>query len=87
MIPETQLDAYRTIKKKDQKQNIVFRAIHDYGGLTFFELVKILDWQVNKITGRVNELVSKGLVQDSGKRRINPDSNKSGIIWSVKNGS
>jgi hypothetical protein len=83
MIPETQREAYDTIRDKTAKQELVFRALDSYSGLTFFELVKILGWSVNKITGRVNELVKQGRVVDSGERRKNPESTKSGIVWAI----
>lgn len=81
MTQTTQLEAYKTLNNVENKRHLVLKAIMQYDGLTYFELVKILDWPVNRITGRVNELVSKELVKDSGRRRVNPDSNKSGIVW------
>jgi DNA-binding MarR family transcriptional regulator len=83
MIQETQREAYKELKDVESKRNLVLKAIYQYDGLTLFELVKILGWPVNRITGRVNELVAKELVKDSGRRRINPDSKKSGIVWVV----
>lgn len=85
MTTDTQLEAYSTIKNKENKQWLVFRAIESYNGLTLFELVKILGWPVNRISGRLRELVKQGKIVDSGWRRLNPESNKSGIVWVVKN--
>lgn len=84
MIPETQLDAFRQLKNANEKRSLVFRAIDSYGSLTLFELVKILQWPVNRISGRVRELSKQGKIKDSGLRRINPESGKSGIVWVVK---
>lgn len=84
MIQETQRTAYKQITNKQQKQSDVLKAIIELRGATLFELSGHLGWPVNRITGRLNELVSKGLVKDSGKRRINPASNKSGIVWELE---
>jgi predicted transcriptional regulator len=84
MIQETQRTAYNELKDASSKRELVFRAIDSYGGLTLFELVKILNWPVNRLTGRVNELVKLNRIQDSGKTRTNPESKKRGILWIVK---
>ena len=81
MIQETQREAYHSIENKEQKQELVFRAIKSYNGLTLFELVKILDWPVNRISGRISDLTKQGKIKDSGSHRVNPESGKSGIVW------
>lgn len=84
MIQETQRTAFKELKNKQNKQLDVLQAIKELRGATFFELVKRLDWPVNTITGRVNELVKIGLVVDSGQRRLNPITQKKGIVWILK---
>lgn len=83
MIPYTQLDAYNTITEKEAKQLIVLKAILQNNGSTLFELVKILKWPINRISGRVTELKKQGKIVDSGLRKMNPESNKSAIVWIV----
>ena len=82
-MKQTQLEAYKSIENKNVKQMTVLKAIKENKGATFFELVEILDWPINCITGRVNELCKIGLVKDSGKTKQNPKSKKSGIVWRV----
>lgn len=84
MTPVTQRNAYDSLENKTVKQELVFRAIDSYNGLCLFELVNILGWPVNTITGRLNELVKQGKVKDSGETRVNPKSKKRGIKWVVK---
>lgn len=84
MLKETQLNAYSELLNKNQKQKNVLVAIDQLDGATLFELVEFLGWPVNRITGRLKELVNKGLVIDSGFTKVNPKSRKSGIIWKLK---
>lgn len=80
-MKDTQRTAFAELNNKQQKQALVLKAIKSYNGLTFFELVKILEWPINRVTPRVNELVKIGLVKDSGSTRVNPESRKSGVVW------
>lgn len=82
-MKQTQLEAYKTLGNKSVKQMTVLKAIKANKGATFFELVEILQWPINCITGRVNELCKVGLVKDSGKTKLNPKTRKSGIVWRV----
>lgn len=81
MRPETQINSYHELENKEQKQMRVLQAIKKNKGATLFELCKILNWPVNRISGRVTELSKMGFILDSGIRKINPDSKKSGIVW------
>lgn len=82
-LPETQIDSFHSLEQKEVKQSQVFEAIKANNGATLFELVQILDWPVNRISGRVSELKRFGLIKDSGTRKTNPESNKPGIVWIV----
>lgn len=82
-IPETQREAWEAqkITNKERREQ-VFRAIESSPtGRTLFELVVALNWPINRISGRVTELHKRGVIRDSGRRRINPASGKSGIVW------
>lgn len=76
---ETQLAAYRTLGNLPEKRRKVAKAVGN--GATLYELTKILGWPVNRVSGRVTELVEAGVVEDSGEKRINPESNKANIVW------
>ena len=78
----TQLEAYASIKESLSTRRLkVLQAIKRNRGATLFELVGLLGWPINCISGRVTELKQKGLVMDSGRRKINPLSNKKGAVF------
>lgn len=80
----TKHEAYRQLSQKSRKRNEVLSVIKYTDGATLFELVAILKWPVNCITGRVNELCKMGIVVDSGNLRKNPKSNRSAVVWAAK---
>jgi len=81
-IRDTQRAAYEDLKLTvSEKQDKVRDMIVIYGGLTLFELVDKLQWPINCISGRVTELCKMGLVEDSGKRLVNPLTGKRGVVW------
>lgn len=64
-MQQTSLLAWDEIKQDlGDKQKIVLDTIRgaSYDGLTNMEISKILDWSVNRVTPRVNELRKLGLV-------------------------
>ncbi len=77
-IPSTQSEAFHSITNKEAKQLLVLTCIRQCGNATLFELVKLLGWPVNRISGRITELKDSGDIVDTGK---NPESQKSGIVW------
>lgn len=81
VIPTTQSDSFYSLGNKEAKQMLVFTLIKNKKGATLFELVEYLTWPINRISGRVRELVKDGFVMDSGQIRINPESGKGGIVW------
>lgn len=84
--PETQIQSYNEVKDKlPQSRLVVLSAIVGTGdrGLTLFELVGALGVPVNRISGRVTELSEAGLIVDSKRRRMNPETNKTAIIWTA----
>lgn len=68
-IQSTSLEAFESIQPVIlRKREIVLKAIQFLGSCTNNEISDYLDWQINRVTGRVNELVKKGLVKESGRR-------------------
>ena len=64
----TSLEAYRYIERTlGEKQRIVLDCLRQYGPLTNEEVKTVLGWEINCVTGRMNELFKKGLVEASGK--------------------
>jgi predicted transcriptional regulator len=83
-MQQTSLEAYHNLENIGAKQSQVLALITEHKGLCLFELEKLTGWPVNRITGRVNELVKMGLVEASGDRRLNPETNKNAIVWQIK---
>lgn len=82
-IPDTQLTAWDELQNTvEGKRAIVFEVIkNSKKGATLFEIQKTLGWSINRISGRVTELQQDDRVRDSGKRRANPESGRSAIVW------
>lgn len=85
-MSETRDAAFAAIQPTlNQKQLLVLchittaTIVHE--GLTLFELVRKMEWPVNRISGRVTELRKAGKIIDSGARRVNPESGKSAVVW------
>ena len=81
MISQTSLDAYSTINDLGKKQQIVYETIEELGGATNEQISRHLGWQINRVTGRVNELYKLNMLEVTGVR---PNvSGKSAKVWSV----
>lgn len=85
---DTQLDAWddlqETVAGKRQRVLVAIQESKNHGA-TLFELSNILNWPINRVSGRVTELSKLGLIVDSKERRINPSSGKKGIVWRSNN--
>lgn len=85
LIPDTQRDAYWSIDRSKSRRT-VFNVVKDsVYGVTLFEIVRKLQWPVNSISGRITELSHAGVIEDTGKRRVNPLTGKKAIVWGVCN--
>ena len=82
-IPDTQMDAFRDIKPSlPEKRQQVYSVIASRPeGMALFEVAKALRWPVHCVSGRITELREAGYIEDSGKRRVNPDSGKAAIVY------
>lgn len=61
-VAETSRLAYTGIKKLGDKQEAVRDAISELGTANNKQVAKYLGWEINRVTGRVNELVRMGFV-------------------------
>lgn len=86
MRPETQLAAWQEVQDElPEKRRIVFQMIARHErGVTLFQLVNLLNWPVNSISGRLTELERSGRIEDSGTREVNPATGKRAIVWRVR---
>ena len=78
---DTQLAAWGDIQIKlgtHQKQVLEVIAAAPATG---YEAANVLGWYSYRTLPRITELAKKGLVEDSGIRRINPESGKQTIVW------
>ncbi len=88
---DTQIEAWKNMQSKlGYAQRQVMIAIQQYPNSTNNELAQILDWPINRITGRVNEFRkpdkhgrwARPLVIDGGKRRCKITGNMA-HVWRV----
>lgn len=82
MLRETQLQSYEELKDHlPDRRRAVLSVLEQHGELPLFSIVEILGWGINCISGRLTELAGLGMIQDSGKRLVNPSSGKRAIVW------
>ncbi len=67
-------------------QRRVFDAVKGRGtnGLTPEEAADLLAESRVSVQPRFSELKAKGLIADSGKRRVNPSSRKRAVVWVIR---
>jgi predicted transcriptional regulator len=84
---DTQLSSWEDLQDSlGARQMKVFSVIKARKkGLTSVEVAKIMKVPINCVVGRITELNNKGLVLDSGRRALNPDSGRKIIVWEAKN--
>jgi hypothetical protein len=85
-IPDTQLEAWGDLLLTiGSKRQVVLNIIDNKpNGATLFQIADILDWPINRVSGRVTELKDMGKIIDSGERLVNPNSGKKAIVWKTK---
>lgn len=81
-MKQTSLDAYRSIKDLNKKQKRVYEAIKVLQPCTDNRIARYFGVEINRITGRRNELVSKGFVIEHDK--IKNSYNRMAIRWKIK---
>ena len=75
------LDAWEDIKDDVSKRQLeVLKVIKELGMATNRMIAKHLDWEINRVTGRVNELTNKGFVGFAGDY-LDPETNKTVNMW------
>lgn len=90
-MEQTSLMAYANINKKlGEKQREMLGIFKYYGELYDRKIADILNWPINSVTGRRNELQKKGYIMKVGTTTSDfPPHNRVnlyGIIKGVKNG-
>lgn len=66
-MQDTSLDAYYSIEDLGEKQRKVYEAIQKIQPCTDREICRHLGIEINRVTGRRNELCTMGLVKEYDK--------------------
>jgi len=66
MINQLSLDSYHQLTDIGRAQRIVYNTIAQAGPISRRSLAGLLGWPVNRVTGRVVELMDAQLIQVSG---------------------
>ena len=78
----TQDESYFNINNINAKELAVYTVILENGPISDRETGEILEWSVNRITGRRNQLVKYGVVADCGEKWDN-ETKRTVITWIV----
>ena len=79
---QTSLDAYRHIRNLGIKQLQVYAVIRNNENYCNSDIARHLEWQINTVTPRVNELVKAGLVKSAGTKHYKM-TGKRVTIWTT----
>tara|TARA_R110002020_G_scaffold42096_4_gene123664 strand:+ start:1207 stop:1461 length:255 start_codon:yes stop_codon:yes gene_type:complete len=83
MIRKTQVDSLKKLKQTiDGKRKIVYDILLRKGSATNRMIAKALGWDINRVTGRITELVGLGMVTSDGTT-YDSDTNRTVTLWKV----
>lgn len=72
-VAETSLQAYRAIEGglSGKRREVMLRVHSDFTGKLFTrkQLARALGWEINRVTGRVLELIERGFLEECGTTR------------------
>jgi len=85
-MQDTSLKAYQEIKPKlNEKQELVYRVlVKAEKSLTNSELACAIGWSINRVTGRMNELVNEKKLVVQDKKRMCSITGRTAIAWKIK---
>lgn len=63
--------AYDSVQNLGNKQIEVLEKIEELQPCSNKQIAESLHWEINRVTGRVNELAKKGLIKTEGMARNN----------------
>lgn len=84
MTRDTQRAAYYSILDSLQDKERKVLEVIERRPSALFEIATELGWPINRVSGRVTRLTDKKVVEDSGERRVNPESGMRCTVWRVK---
>jgi DNA-binding MarR family transcriptional regulator len=80
-IRKTQIDSLKALTPTiGIKQQTVYGVIKSKGKITNRMIAKHLGWDINRVTGRVTELVSLGMVTAEGTHK-DKQTNRTVTLW------
>ena len=80
MIRTTQVSSLKKLKNLDGKRKTVYDIIKIKGKATNRMIAKALAWDINRVTGRVTELVNLGMVTAEGTHK-DKQTNRTVTLW------
>ncbi len=80
-IRQTQMDSFLELQKTlSEKQKTVYQVLGVHGPKTNRQIAKHLGWDINRVTGRVTELVNLGMVT-STNTVLDQETNRTVTLW------
>jgi len=81
MVRKTQVDSLKKLKPTVAKsRNSVYNVIKSLTPATNRNIAKHLGWEINRVTGRVTELVRLGMVAAEGTHK-DKQTNRTVTLW------
>lgn len=78
---QTSLFAYREVQKNiNERQKKVLECFQDHISLNNRQIKELLGWEINCVTGRVNELVKTGILMID-RKDLDPHTGRPTIFW------
>ena len=77
---KTSLEAYYSVNLQEREKEVL-NCFFISPQLTNKQIATLLKWEINRVTGRVNGLVKKGVLEARGTTKIN---NRSHTVWTLK---
>lgn len=82
-MQQTSIFAYREMKNIGAKQRFIYEVIRNNGPMTNLDIADLTRLPINRITGRTNELVAGGLVEEAYKAPSRQTGRQS-VWWRIK---
>ena len=82
-MAQTSLLAYNSVQELGNKQLEVLYKIEQLQPCSNKDIARSLKWEINRVTGRVNELAKKGLIKSESVARN--DAGRLEKLWEIKN--
>ena len=81
-VASTSLFAYRTISNLGEKQSKVLEKIEELQPCSNKQIARALGWEINRVTGRVNELAKIGLIKT--EKIAKGETGRPEKLWQIK---